>query len=213
MESKNPMHDQDLLSAWAQLNEEKDISTILNEDLIISSINSKSKLTIMEIKRKLKIEMAISSVMNLLLLCFFSYDFIFNSYGTSSLYLYIILVSIVLLSSFYTFKQLKTYRAVKLLMMDNSSLDLLKSTYESIKSFLKFDLKYSTIATAFIVYIYGSYVVHIGGHVTSFFWVLISCIILTILIYTITTFKNRQLYASELEQLGLTIEKLKATSE
>lgn len=197
-------NEEELQSAWNELSNSR--NQFLEKGFIINSINSKSKLSIMEIKKKFKKELIIQLVAFGILLYFAITSVVHNSIHIESsraLSFYIIFFSVtVMLYGFLTIRQYKTFRKLKDWQIDtNSTLKQITDSYEVIKFHLKFDKYWKSVALLVPTFLALASYWHDKNHSFSMLFVLIICGVVFAMSFGIVAFKNKRKYGGELKKL------------
>ena len=213
MNSENINTKKEIKSAWNKLNLNKPNYKKLDKDFIMKSIDTKSSLSIMEIRSRIKNEL----IMYLVSICLLLYGTVsgiihsLNHSVNSSVATIFIVITIFVIAfyGFFIIRQFLTYAKIKKSRIDeNSSFQQLKSNYTIIKSYLKFDKIWLAIILGLEVYLIFSYYAHISNHKFPMIYVMLLsiCSFAVGLIYV--DIKNKKKYGPELKHLKNTLENI-----
>ena len=197
-------NDKELQFAWNELSESKNYT--LKKDFIINSINSKSILSIMEIKTKIKNALIIQLVAFSIFLYLSITGILHTSKhveNDSSSEFYVIFLIFVLsfhgfliIHQFWTFLKLKKWK-----INTNSTIKQLTDNYTVIKSYMNFNKYWSSFAIFVGIYLIFSSYAHNGNHNFSMAHILLISIISFSISFYIITIKNKKKYGKELDKL------------
>tara|TARA_B100000809_G_C15052232_1_gene499346 strand:- start:90 stop:737 length:648 start_codon:yes stop_codon:yes gene_type:complete len=197
-------NDKELQFAWNELSESKNYT--LKKDFIINSINSKSILSIMEIKTKIK-NALIMQIVAFSILLYLSITGILHTSkhvenDSSSAFFVMFLIFVLSFHSFLIIRQFWTFLKLKKWKINtNSTIKQLTDNYTVIKSYLNFD-KYWSSFTIFVgTYLIFSSYAHHGNHNFSMAHILLISIISFAISFYIIAIKNKRKYGKELDKL------------
>ncbi|MBV7441309.1 hypothetical protein KRX57_07740 [Weeksellaceae bacterium TAE3-ERU29] len=208
-------NEEDLKMAWQDFS--KSQNNTLKPEFIINSINSKSKLSIMEIKSKFKYSIITQSIVFTVLLYLSITGIIHNNSHTQNDSLFkffiIMLIFIFIFQGILIIRQAVTYYKIRKLSISNhSTLINLKDNYNSIKSYLKFNKYWSSITILVGGYLTFSSYFHNTDHIFSVLYISVISIVLFIVTYYLISMKDKKKYGHEINRLKKIIENAECKS-
>ena len=208
----NINNEQKLAEVWQKLNTNETNNTQLNKNFIMKSITSKSILSTLDIQSKIKKELIMHLVSMSMLLYITVTGMIHtlshkSDFSAASFFI-VFTVFIIAFYGFYIGRQYLAYKKMSQSKIgENASLQQLKSNYNGIKSYLKFDKKWTAIVLGIGAYLIFSHYTHTREHTFPMVYVML----ISILAFSVSLFlkgrKNKKKYGPELDNLQSTLDR------